>query len=352
MPILKNITKVIFVIVLNLLFLSPLFAQEIIEVKPNINITNGYIDKRDYVITVDYGYEIGESINKSIKLFEDDIEILSTFNIVDTKILITKNTYYHSLKTYRLEILNIESLGENTIFNDVNTTFKYASLKSFEIGKTVKGRSIKAYSLGEGSQVFLLLGAIHGNEKNTSKLVSQMLTNFMRNPEWVPDDSKIIFVPTVNVDGYVRNGRYNLNGVDLNRNSKTKDWQSLTYWGILRVKNGGGINPNTEPELRAIQRLVKIYKPFLTISYHSAGNYVITNGPNAREYARTYSKLSRYKYVDQSSGDKGFSYKITGDFTNWMYDRGYNALTVELKSRKYTEVPQNLNGLKEILKNY
>ncbi|MCK9368617.1 succinylglutamate desuccinylase/aspartoacylase family protein [Candidatus Dojkabacteria bacterium] len=350
----KNIFKYLFFSVLFLLLgtFSIAFAEDLIVVTPTSNVTNNVISTNSFKIILDYSYDIVLDEGSNIQLFENDISVDTSYTANGSFLEISKLTKYLPKKTYHLVVANIKSSTPNVSLSDYDLIFEYTSFKTFEIGKTVKGRSIYGYSLGEGSQVYLLIGTIHGNEKNTSILVNKLMKNFKANPSLIPDDSKLVFVPILNVDGYIKNSRFNAHGVDLNRNSKTRDWQSLTYIGYTKIKHGGGKTPNSEPEIKAIQSLIRQYNPYLSITYHSAGDYVLPNGKSARKIAKSYSLKSKYTYIDQSSGGSAFEYKITGDLANWMYKKGFRGMTVELESRTWSEADVNFKALKYIMSYY
>lgn len=229
-----------------------------------------------------------------------------------------------------------------------------SSYKQFAIGKTVKGRNIYGYSLGEGKQVYLLVGGIHGDEKNTSELLEWMLQKFIDKPYLIPDDTKLVFVPKLNLDGIKAKDRFNERGVDLNRNFGTDDWQRATYWGSTLYPNGGGTRPDSEPETKAIESIIPHFKPYFTISYHSAGGLVITNRKDARSLVWSYytQTKSKYRYVDPTSGDGAFGYKITGDFTVWLRERNRKAMTVELETKTELDMKVNFRAVNYIINKY
>jgi hypothetical protein len=325
------------------------YAADPVLITPTSNIVGGIVGRKEFDIRLDYQSAFIFDEDSTVELYEDEV-LVNTQNTIDGNILnINYDELYLPQKTYRLEVSNIDSPDPDISFADINISFKYSSLTTFVFGTSVKGRDLIGYTLGEGSQVFMLIGGIHGNEQNTTRLVSQLLTHYKLNQQWIPNDTKIVFVPNLNPDGYAKGSRMNARSVDLNRNANTRDWQARTYIGYLSYRYGGGRYPNSEPETRAIVNLIKRHNPFLTISYHSAGGFVITNGRPSRNLAKLYANMSRYKYVDQSSGGVAFIYKITGDLTTWMYEKGFKTLTVELKSREYSEISPNLRAVQKVI---
>ncbi|MEA2127337.1 MAG: murein peptide amidase, partial [Solirubrobacteraceae bacterium] len=89
-------------------------------------------------------------------------------------------------------------------------------------------------------------------------------------------------VDAFNPDGCAAHTRQNAHGVDLNRNS-TRRWRPLT--GSF----SSGPAPLSEPESRAIQRLVVRLRPAVTIWYHQHAALVDDSGGDRaieRRYAR------------------------------------------------------------------
>ncbi len=133
------------------------------------------------------------------------------------------------------------------------------------IGRTAEQRLMRAYSIGTGSRQVIIFGGIHGGyEWNTIVLVRGLRDYLKSNPDLIPENVRLRIIPEMNVDGLhmvtdgrpiseidiaSRNtipGRFNANGVDLNRNWGTGDWQPESYWGARKVDAGD--RPFSEPE--------------------------------------------------------------------------------------------------------
>src|SRR5215813_13140433 len=97
-------------------------------------------------------------------------------------------------------------------------------------GSSAEGRAIEAYRLGHGPLTVVIVGGIHGAyEINTSWLVWEFLHAFEDDPEAVPDNLTLVFVPEANPDGLANETRLLADGVDLNRNWPTSDWAADTF---------------------------------------------------------------------------------------------------------------------------
>ena len=121
-------------------------------------------------------------------------------------------------------------------------------------GHSVQGRPIVAWVTGPPAapRKVLLIGVIHGNEQAGLAITSAE----RRQP--VPAGVQLWIVPEVNPDGVAADTRQNAHGVDLNRNFPYR-WQyssDTTFYS--------GPRPASEPETRAVMRLVERIHPAVT----------------------------------------------------------------------------------------
>jgi hypothetical protein len=151
------------------------------------------------------------------------------------------------------------------------------------VGHSAAGRAITATRLGDpdSPRKALVVGLIHGNEPGglvvTRELRKRWASKLHGVDLWVVD--------TFNPDGLARHTRQNGHAVDLNRNFPYR-WRpngrrGSPYWG--------GPKPLSEPESRAVSRLVLRLRPAVTIWYHQPWNAVLACGggiPIQRRYAR------------------------------------------------------------------
>jgi len=97
---------------------------------------------------------------------------------------------------------------------------------------SVKGRTIYTSSINPvqtGARV-LVIGGIHGDELSSAS----MALHWIRYAQQSPTNVQWKFIPALNPDGLFSQPakRVNANGVDLNRNFPTSDWDknALNYW--------------------------------------------------------------------------------------------------------------------------
>ena len=156
-----------------------------------------------------------------------------------------------------------------------------ANARTVVFGRSVDGRPLVVDVLGadSASRKLLLVGCIHGNECAGRAI----LQAFARKP--VPAGVQLWLVPSTNPDGEAADTRQNAHGVDLNRNFPYQ-WSpggEPTYYA--------GPRPSSEPETRAVERLIARVRPTATIWYHQHEDLVDMAGGD-RGVARRYAQLS------------------------------------------------------------
>lgn len=247
------------------------------------------------------------------------------------------------------------------------------TLKSFQvIGRSVEGRAIEAYAFGKGNNHLLFVGGIHGGyEWNSVLLAYQFIDYLKENPSLIPANVKISVIPSANPDGVFKvigkegrfllsdvsekgliagTGRFNANGVDLNRNFDCK-WKPKSTWRGAVVS--AGTKSFSEPEAVAIRDFVLKYRPAAAIFWHSQSNAVYASEcqlgilPVTLNIMNEYAKASGYQPI------KSFDqYEISGDAEGWLASISIPAITVELKTHETIEWERNLAGIKALLKYY
>lgn len=153
------------------------------------------------------------------------------------------------------------------------------------IGRAVSGSRILVTVRGRADATIdvLIVGVIHGNERAGLPIVRRLarMTPPRRVRYWI--------VESINPDGMRRNTRQNARGVDLNRNFPWR-WRGGgrpfdTYYP--------GRSRASEPESRAMLRLIRRVRPDVTIWYHQHARMVIRPAGRWRQaLGRTYERAS------------------------------------------------------------
>ncbi|HEX4564551.1 MAG TPA: M14 family zinc carboxypeptidase [Solirubrobacteraceae bacterium] len=150
------------------------------------------------------------------------------------------------------------------------------------IGRSVEGHAILARVVGApaASRRILVVGCVHGNER-----AGEAITRRLRSVT-PPSGSALWLVDEFNPDGCGRDTRQNARGVDLNRNSS---W----HWTPLERPGGtyySGTGPLSEPESRAIVRLITRLRQAVSIWYHQHAALVDDSSGGSLAIERRYAR--------------------------------------------------------------
>jgi protein MpaA len=134
------------------------------------------------------------------------------------------------------------------------------------IASSVQGRPIELYTFGSGPWRVLIIGGIHGSEHG-GPVARKFIEYLEEHPSAVPGGTFLQLVPGANPDGEAAKTRGNANGVDINRNFPSQNWQRQLNTGD-RPTSGltGGTSPGSEPETAALdsrRRLGRSHIPSL-----------------------------------------------------------------------------------------
>ena len=207
-----------------------------------------------------------------------------------------------------------------------------AVVEARTIGRSVQGRPIRAWRLGEpGKRRIVLISTMHGNEQRTRTILETLRDGRrIRGVDlWV--------VPTYNPDGLARGTRRNARGVDLNRNFPYR-------WADLDGSYESGRRPGSEPETRAVMRFLNDIDPMRVVSFHQPLNGVDTDTKDAR-FARRLARALRLPRTRLDCGSL-----CHGTMTMWFnHEFRGAALTVEYpahpsRRRMAVEAPRQLLG--------
>lgn len=223
------------------------------------------------------------------------------------------------------------------------------------IGQSVQGRTIVAQRFGSGARVLLLIGGIHGGwEANTVTLMNQLAAHFSANPGDIPAGLAVVIVPALNPDGllYDRDiaGRFNANGVDLNRN-----WGC--EWSPQAVFRDQSVNPGarafSEPETQSMAAYIRTQRPAAVLFYHSAANGVYAgrcpDGGTSGERGSLALEVLYGEAAGYTFGQPFDAYPVTGTAPSWVDGQGIPAADVELASWREAEFERNLRGVQAAL---
>ena len=145
----------------------------------------------------------------------------------------------------------------------------------------------------------LVMGGIHGDELSSGSLALHWIALAQQSIE-MPQPVHWRFIPLLNPDGVLASPprRVNANGVDLNRNFPTPNWErdAAVYWQERTRKDPRrwpGPKPLSEPETRYLYQQMQSFKPHLIVAIHAPYGVLDFDGPTVPP-----SKLGRL-FLDQ-----------------------------------------------------
>ncbi len=214
-----------------------------------------------------------------------------------------------------------------------------------EGGKSVEDRPLIYAEFGDANSKnkTLIFSTLHGDE------VTPFYVGF-RMVDWLKEFERtamgrsvhVIVAPLVNPDGFFRKvrTRTNANGVDLNRNLNTKDWnEKAHYYWKTKYKSdkrrNPGPSPASEPETQFQQAMIQKFKPQKILAIHAPLNFLDYDGPSTlsldkfpKEYVDYCLKLRKNLKAISS----GFFPGSLGNYAG--QELGIPTLTLELPSAR------------------
>ena len=169
----------------------------------------------------------------------------------------------------------------------------------------------------------LILGVFHGDEQDGEYLIREYIK---LNPKIYKN--RLIFIPVVNETGKVQNRRVNKNGVDLNRNFPTSNWE------LSKVKDDyfGGEYKGSEIETRQLIKIIEHFKPNCILSLHQPYRCVNFDGP----YDETLKIAQKVSQINGYEIQENIGYPTPGSFGTYC--------GIELRIPTITlELPENEN---------
>jgi hypothetical protein len=155
-----------------------------------------------------------------------------------------------------------------------------AATASLLFGHSVQDHPLRAERVGEGPVRVLVVGSIHGNETAGRAVLARLRRST------APAGVELWLVDSVNPDGVRRGTRQNARGVDLNRNFGRR-WAG---GGRAFDTYFAGRRAFSEPESRAVRRLVRRLRPAVTVWYHQHMRLVnLSSGADPR-VVRAYAR--------------------------------------------------------------
>ena len=129
----------------------------------------------------------------------------------------------------------------------------------------------------------LIIGGIHGDEFSSVSVVFKWMDILNEHHSGM---FHWRFIPASNPDGLLneKSQRQNANGVDLNRNFPTKDWDltARDHWiknAFRKPRRFPGEKANSEPETQWLVEQIERFEPDVIVSMHAPYHLVDYDGP-------------------------------------------------------------------------
>lgn len=178
--------------------------------------------------------------------------------------------------------------------------------------------------LGEPVSRILIMGGIHGDEYSSVSIMFKWMNLLAGNQD---SDFHWRFLPLANPDGLLDGEatRQNANGVDLNRNFPSGDWErtALESWRVTTGSNPRrfpGHSPASEPETQWILQQIEEFKPVVIVSVHAPHALLDFDGPIEAPHKIGHLHLHQLGVYPGSLGNYG------------GLDLGIPVITLELPS--------------------
>lgn len=190
-----------------------------------------------------------------------------------------------------------------------------------EYGRSVEGVPLR-YLPAKKEARLLVFAAIHGEEPETTFLLSRALRKLLSAPDYVA------CVLMANPDGMLRGTRCNANGVDLNRNFPTQNWKAektlsrLVLEAPRETELSTGTSPGSEPETQALIALIQKLGVQKTVSLHAPFGLVDSD---------FHTELAvQMENVFSLPWQSGVGYPTPGSFGTYAAEKNLECVTVEL----------------------
>ena len=190
-------------------------------------------------------------------------------------------------------------------------------------GASLEGVPLTVYLPDSVSAEIVILASIHGDEAETTVVVSEALRCIPRR------DLQAAVILCGNPDGLLRGTRGNGRGVDLNRNFPTSNWSPDPVYYKTRANDARdialspGAEPASEPETRALLSLLERLKPRAIVSLHSA--LACVDDAGASHLGRRLADRCGLPFLTE------IGYPTPGSMGTWAGEQGLNLVTLELE---------------------
>ncbi len=282
-------------------------------------------------------------------------------------VIVPAPTSFHTYDSLMSEIMQLSAAYPDLVTNvTIGTTWENRSIVALRM--TMPGNS-------SAKENVLFMGLHHADEWMSTEVVMYLVHYFLANAKTTPeirailDKANVWFIPMVNPDGYEysrlhdslwrknrRNNGDGTFGVDLNRNYGY-EWNtggfaadgSLIVTGSIEYP---GPSSFSEPETQAIRDFALVHPLVFSISYHTAGEWILfpwsyTRAPTTadgvfRAYSQEMASTNGYRLLQEGHS----SHNKPGNSDDWLYHAlGTLAFTFEVGPGYSSQDEQQIAGV-------
>lgn len=197
-------------------------------------------------------------------------------------------------------------------------------------GRSWRGIPLEVWKPESGSVDVLWVAGIHGEEPETTVVLSRAMRSLQRAPE------RAAVILAANPDGLFWGTRGNGRGVDLNRNFPAENWRPdpVTYCWLTgetsEIALSSGDAPASEPETRALLELSAELRPQVVIVLHAP--LACIDDPGLSTMGRWLAERTGMPLVRE------IGYPTPGSWGSWAMENGLSLITYELPAASIEEL--------------
>lgn len=206
-----------------------------------------------------------------------------------------------------------------------------------EKGVNIFHFDVPARASEKAPKKILVFALVHGDEFPSGSVARSWMERLTR----VEPRNIWRVIPVLNPDGVKNKTRFNANGVDVNRNFPTANWEkeALQYWETKVKKDKRrfpGNTPASEKETKCAMAHITDFQPDLILSIHTPYGVLDFDGP----------KIPPPKFPHIPWKSLG---NYPGSLGRYMWvDRSKPTLTIELGSKNVVEKLEEFDRLQDI----
>ncbi len=165
------------------------------------------------------------------------------------------------------------------------------------------------------------MGGTHGDEPEGVSLAEYTLKILQQLSK---ETHPWVLITCLNPDGYSKNERVNSRGVDLNRNFPENKWTGHH----TAPRYFPGPNPSSEPEVKALVKLIDEINPRVIIHCHSWKPCIVLTGDSEIETAKILSRHTGYEFMHD------IGYPTPGSLGEYGWcERGIPVICIEVEEK-------------------